>query len=72
MRILALDLGRRRIGLAINDELGITAEPARIISSAQTVAKTGRFMKKSTNIQTRTSDFRPRTSANAVELPNKN
>jgi putative holliday junction resolvase len=26
MRILALDLGRRRIGLAINDELGITAQ----------------------------------------------
>ena len=26
MRILALDLGRRRIGLAISDELGITAQ----------------------------------------------
>jgi putative Holliday junction resolvase len=26
MRILALDLGKRRIGLAISDELGITAQ----------------------------------------------
>ena len=26
MRILALDLGRRRIGLAISDELGVTAQ----------------------------------------------
>src|SRR3954471_2314686 len=26
MRILALDLGKRRIGLAVSDELGITAQ----------------------------------------------
>ena len=26
MRILALDLGRRRIGLALSDELGVTAQ----------------------------------------------
>src|ERR1700720_1190799 len=51
--------GGARVGNCAIGKVGITAEPARIISSAQTVAKTGRFMKKSTNIQERTSDFRP-------------
>jgi hypothetical protein len=45
----------------------MTAAPARMIRSAQTVAKTGRFMKKSTNIQAsdlglRASDFGLQTS----------
>jgi putative Holliday junction resolvase len=35
-RILALDLGRKRIGLAISDELGITAQ------GLETVERTGR------------------------------
>jgi putative Holliday junction resolvase len=35
-RILALDLGRKRIGLAISDELGITAQ------GLETIERTGR------------------------------
>lgn len=30
-RILALDYGRRRIGLAISDELGVTAQPLPVL-----------------------------------------
>src|SRR5882762_779865 len=61
--------GGASVGNCAIGKVGITAEPARMISNAQTVAKTGRFIKKSTNIQKRTSedglrasDFRPRTS----------
>jgi putative pre-16S rRNA nuclease len=31
MRILALDVGKRRIGIAVSDELGITARPLTTI-----------------------------------------
>jgi len=31
VRILALDYGRRRIGLAISDELGLTAQPLPVL-----------------------------------------
>ena len=37
MRILALDLGRRRIGLAINDELGITAQGLETLRTMKTL-----------------------------------
>src|SRR5579863_3474216 len=30
-RVLAIDYGRRRIGLAISDELGITAQPLVVL-----------------------------------------
>ena len=33
MRVLAVDLGERRIGLAVSDELGITAKPLYTIES---------------------------------------
>ena len=42
--------GGARVGNWAIGRVGITAEPARMISRAQTVAKTGRLMKKSTNI----------------------
>jgi len=35
-RILGVDLGARRIGLALSDPLGITASPLRVIERADT------------------------------------
>jgi putative holliday junction resolvase len=32
VRILALDYGRKRIGLALSDELGLTAQPLQILT----------------------------------------
>ena len=39
-RILALDLGKRRIGLAISDELGIKLSP-RVFGAAEAAAVRG-------------------------------
>lgn len=35
MRLLAIDLGEKRFGLAVSDELGITASPAGFIQRRQ-------------------------------------
>src|ERR1022692_1781944 len=43
--------GGARLGNCAIGSVGIAAAPARIISSAHTVANTGRRMKKSTNIE---------------------
>lgn len=32
MRVLAIDLGKRRIGLALSDELGLTAQPLGVLA----------------------------------------
>jgi putative Holliday junction resolvase len=37
-RILGLDIGDRRIGVAVTDELGITAQPVGTIDRSQTTA----------------------------------
>ena len=37
-RILGLDIGDKRIGMAVSDELGITAQPAGTLSRSQTNA----------------------------------
>src|SRR5580698_8115670 len=44
--------GGARSGNCETGRVGITAAPARMMSRAHTVAKTGRRMKKSTNIKT--------------------
>src|ERR1700723_3023108 len=31
-RILAIDYGRKRIGLALSDELGVTAQPLQVLA----------------------------------------
>lgn len=36
MRILGLDVGRRRIGVAVSDELGWTAQPVTVIDNLET------------------------------------
>lgn len=44
MTVLALDLGERRIGVAVSDELGITARPLSVIertSRATDIARIG-------------------------------
>ena len=49
MRILALDLGKRRIGLAISDELGITAQGIKTlqrINIRSDLAQLGRLAKE--------------------------
>lgn len=37
-RILAIDYGRKRIGLALSDELGLTAQPLTVISRKNRLA----------------------------------
>jgi putative Holliday junction resolvase len=37
MRILGIDYGEKRIGIAISDPLGITAQPLEVIDSAKDV-----------------------------------
>lgn len=37
-RILGLDIGDKRIGIAVSDELGITAQPIGVINRFQTAA----------------------------------
>ncbi len=39
MKILAVDYGKRRIGLAISDELGITTKPLPVIENNENVIK---------------------------------
>ncbi len=40
-RVLGLDIGTHRIGVAISDELGLVAVPDRVLSVAQTVGGEG-------------------------------
>src|SRR5208282_4900063 len=49
--LLTLTCGGARLGNCAIGKVGITTAPARMISSAQTVANTGRRMKKSTNME---------------------
>ena len=38
-RFLGLDIGSRRIGVAVSDELGLTAQPVMTLSAAAVVAR---------------------------------
>src|SRR5437899_7737029 len=60
--------GGARLGNCATGKVGITTAPARMISRAQTVANTGRLIKKSTNMNERPqpSDLR---QAYGVDLP---
>src|SRR5580704_3424108 len=61
--------GGARSGNCETGSVGITAAPARMISRAQTVAKTGRRMKKSTNIRKLLSPFQQSRSLDSANLP---
>ncbi len=41
MRILALDVGERRIGVAMSDSLGLTAQPLMVLVCRSTAADVG-------------------------------
>jgi len=42
-RILAVDYGRKRVGLALSDELGITAQPLTVLTRKNRAADLNRF-----------------------------
>ncbi len=52
MRILGLDYGSKRLGVAVSDPLGITAQPIAVVDSSNAVAELHKIVKEYSPVET--------------------